>query len=82
MSKTSSSDTVTVSKTKLMRLIYQHEQAIRDYAYARGVKAGLQRAVSFDRPVDKCITDYAVDADVAEAELYDFINNNKTTEDN
>ena len=77
MSKTSSSNKVTLNKTKLMRLIYQHEQAIRDYAYARGVKAGLQRAVSFDRPVDKCITDYAVDADVAEAELYDFINHQK-----
>lgn len=82
MSKTSSSDRVTLNKTKLMRLIYQHEQAIREYAYARGVKAGLQHAVSFGRPMDKCILDYANDADIAEAELYDFINNNKTTENN
>ena len=80
MSKTPS-DTITLNKTKLMQLIYQHEQAIRDYAYARGAKAGLQHAVSFCRPADKCIMDYAADADIAEAKLYDYINN-KQEEDN
>ena len=73
MSKTSSSDTVTVSKTKLMRLIYQHEQAIRDYAYAKGVRDGLKREASFNRPEQSCILDYANDADDAETALYNYI---------
>lgn len=74
MSKTSSSsDTVTVSKTKLTRLIYQYEQAIRDYAYARGVRAGLKRIARFERPEQSCILDFANNADVAEAALYDYI---------
>lgn len=72
----STSDTVTLNKATLMRLIYQHEQAIRDYAYARGVRDGLKHTASFCRPTDICILDYANDADIAEAALYDYINNN------
>lgn len=74
MSKTSSSsNTVTLDKWELMRLIYQHEQAIRDYAYARGVRDGLKRVASFYRPERTCILDFANNADVAEAALYDYI---------
>ena len=73
MSKTSSSDRVTLNKTKLMQLIYQHEQTIRDYAYARGVRDGLKRVASFYRPERTCILDFANNADVAEAALYDYI---------
>lgn len=73
MSKTSSSDRVTLNKTKLMQLIYQHEQTIRDYAYARGVRDGLKRVAWFNRPEQSCILDYANEADVAEAALYDYI---------
>ena len=76
MSKTPS-DTVTLNKRELMRLIYQHEQAIRDYAYARGVRDGLKRVARFDRPEQDCILDYANDADEAEAALYDYINRRK-----
>lgn len=66
-------DTVTLSKSELMRLIYQYERAIRDYSYARGVRDGLNRLASFDRPAEMCITDYASNADTAEEELYDYV---------
>ena len=71
-------DTVTLNKRKLMRLIYQHEQAIRNYEYAKGVRDGLKREASFaSRPENPCILDFAVTADDAESALYDYINNKK-----
>ena len=66
-------DTVTLSKSELMRLIYQYERAIRDYSYARGVRDGLNRLARFERPVEMCIADFATGADRAEEELYDYV---------
>lgn len=66
-------DTVTLSKSELMRLIYQYERAIRDYSYARGVRDGRNRLARFERPAEMCIADYASNADTAEGELYDYV---------
>ncbi len=66
-------DTVTLSKSELMRLIYQYERAIRDYSYARGVRDGRNRLANFDRPAEMCMADYASNADTAEEELYDYV---------
>ena len=69
-------DTVTLSKSELMRLIYQYERAIRDYSYARGVRDGLNHSARFERPVELVTVDYAMIADTAEAELYDYVVHN------
>lgn len=58
---------------KLRALIWRHEYAVRDYAYARGLRAGLNDTGRFLVDPERAIIDYAAEADVAERELYDFI---------
>lgn len=58
---------------KLRNLIWLHEMAVRNYAYARGLRAGLNGASKFLVDPERATIDYAADADVAERELYNFI---------
>lgn len=60
-------------KLKLLSLIWAHENAVRDYAFARGLRAGLTKSGSFNVDPYKAIIDYAKDADTAEDELNNFI---------
>ena len=58
---------------KLRNLIWHHEYAVRNYAYARGLYAGLNNTGHFLVDPDQAIIEYADTADEAEQELYDFI---------
>lgn len=81
MSKTSSSDTVTVNKATLLHLIQQYNQAVAYLAYARGVRDTLSNARVLRSNLS--IIDCATAVDTVEAALYDYIDNNcSTTEDN
>lgn len=57
----------------LRRLIWMHECAVRDYAYARGLRNGLNGSGRFTIDPDTAILDLAREADEAEAELNKFI---------
>ena len=58
---------------KLRALIWRHEYAVRDYAYARGLQAGLNGTGRFEVDPERAIIDYAENADKTESDLYDFI---------
>ena len=62
-----------VDTRRLKALVRAHESAVRDYAFARGLKSGLNKTGRFLRNPENCIMDYAEAADDAEAELNDFI---------
>lgn len=57
----------------LRRLIWTHECAVREYAYARGLHNGLNGSARFTVDPDAAILDLAIEADEAEAELNTFI---------
>lgn len=57
----------------LRRLVWMHECAVRDYAYARGLRNGLNGSGRFTVDPDTAILDLAREADEAEAELNKFI---------
>lgn len=58
---------------KLRHLIWAHEDAVRDYALARGLHIGSATPGRFHTDQDKARLEYALKADRAEAELNDFI---------
>lgn len=63
-----------IDKGRLRALISAHESAVRDYAFARGLKSGLNRTGRFIHDPERAIMDYAQTADDAETELNEFIN--------
>ncbi len=58
---------------KLRALVQYHERAIRDFAYARGLRAGLNKTGRFLVDPERALIDYAAEADAAEQELYNYL---------
>ena len=58
---------------RLRALIWRHEYAVRDYAYARGLYAGLNGTGRFEVDPERAIIEYAAEADKAEWELYNYV---------
>lgn len=58
---------------KLRNLIWLHEMAVRNYAYARGLRAGLNDTGRFLVDPERALIEYAAEADKAEWELYNYL---------
>lgn len=65
---------IKMDKHQLRTLIFAHETAVRNLAFARGLKSGLDQKGHFLHDPEHCLMDYAQVADDAEAELNEFIN--------
>ena len=57
----------------LRTLIWNYENALRDYAYARGLRDGLNKNGRCEINSKRSIIDFAVESDKAEQELFSYL---------
>lgn len=58
---------------KLRALVQHHERTVRDFAYAMGLRAGLNKTGRFLVDPERALIEYAAEADKAEWELYNYL---------
>ncbi len=69
-----------MDKRKLENLIDLYTMARANFAYARGLRAGIDGTGQFLRDPEVVLADYKREQDLAEKELYDYLENSEQQE--
>ena len=70
-----------MDKRKVQALIDLYARARANYAYARGLRAGIDGTGQFLRDPEAVLADYEREQDLAEADLYNYLDNIEGKED-